>query len=95
MDKELKIKVKSERLLVRHAVKQKYLYNISRRQAMAKLWKDLIQYLIGGTDFYYCTVLGTCKHTSRVRCLEVLEHALTVCVVCCYLAMRICPTFGI
>ena len=68
MDEELKSKVKSERLLVRHAVEQKYLYNISRRQAIAKLWKDLIQYLIGGTDFYYCTVLGICKHTVVLKC---------------------------
>jgi len=32
---------------------------------------NLIQYLLGGTVFYYSTALGTCKRTSR---FIVLKH---------------------
>ena len=33
--------------------------------------------------------------TSRICCLGALGRALTGCVVCCYLAMRMCPILGI
>ena len=42
---------------------------------------NLIQYLLGGTVFYYSTALGTYKCTSTVCHLEVLGRALTGSVV--------------
>jgi len=41
------------------------------------------------------TALGTCKCTSRVCHLEVLGHVLTRHIICCYLAMCMCPTLRI